>query len=57
LGFRRDSLEGGGQFEELQEMPELREKVLASDLQKREGKPVTTDAIVKTVVAITGGVD
>jgi hypothetical protein len=55
LGLGRDSLEGCGQFEEFEEMPKLREKVLASDLQKREGKPVKISAVNGSI--ITGGID
>ncbi len=40
LGHGRDPLEGEGQSEELPEMPELREKVLAPDLQERGSTPM-----------------
>ncbi len=35
LGLGRHPLEGGGQFEEFEEVPELRGEVLAPDLQER----------------------
>jgi hypothetical protein len=57
LGFRRDSLEGDGQFENSEEMPELPEKVLATDLQKREGKPMNIRAIISVVVIVADGIE
>ena len=52
LGLGRDSLEGDGQFEELQEMPELREKVLASDLQERVERPGKVGASIEVVITV-----
>lgn len=52
MGFRRDSLEGGGQFEELQEMPELREEILAADLQERDEWPRKVGAGIGVVITV-----
>jgi hypothetical protein len=57
LGFRRNSLEGDGQFKKFKEMLKLREKVLASDLQKREGSPMKISVIIEIVVIITGDIN
>jgi hypothetical protein len=55
LGFRRNSLEGDGQPKKFAEMPKLREKVLASDLQERDGSPMKISAIIGIVVIMIGG--
>ena len=57
LGFRRDSLEGGGQFKKLQEMPELWRKVLASDLQERDKRSGKVSAVNGAVLTTAGGID
>ena len=57
LGFRRDPLEGGGQLKKLEEMPELWEKVLAFDVQKRDKRPRRVGAVIGIVITVAGGID